>query len=932
MTESFSIPATLDPAFVAQMVARWLDSPDSVPADWAAWFASLGEDAASLSAEFHRPAWSPAPIIETPDDKDMRIDEQALRDTMNAIILIRLHRVRGNLYADLDPLGLQERVFNPELDPAHYGFGPEDWDRPIWLGGILDFERATLRAIMDRLKRTYGTRIGVEYMHIQNQEQKNWIRRRIERNGNRTDFSEEERRGILKKLTEAEVFERYLHKKFVGTKRFGIEGAETLIPAVHAIFEHATELGVAEIVLGMAHRGRLNVLANLLHKPFEAIFCEFQGNSAYPDTFHGSGDVKYHLGTSTDRILNGHRVHLSLAANPSHLEAVNPVVLGKVRAKQDRLSEERRGEILGILIHGDAAVAAQGSVAETLALSELRGFRTGGTIHIVINNQIGFTTAPRFARSSPYPSDVAKIIQAPIFHVNGDDAEAVVHVGRIAAEFRQRFAKDVFIDLFCYRRHGHSESDEPSFTQPMMYRKIHSHPSARELYAKKLIDRGTINKADDAAVTCDITSRLDDAFDNASDYKPGLAEWPEGRLAGIGGDHEHTDATFVPLDVLRRIGKSVTNVPTGFVLNEKIVRQMDAKRKMMATGDKIDWATAEALAIGSMLLEGTSVRLSGQDSGRGAFSQRHAALYDQETGARFVPLQHLHSKQADFSLLDSPLSEMGVLGFEYGYSLAEPNALVIWEAQFGDFANGAQVIIDQFITSAETKWMRMSGLTLLLPHGYEGQGPEHSSARLERFLQMCAENNIQVANITSPANYFHVLRRQMCRNFRKPLVLITPKSLLRHKNVISCLDDFGPGSAFKAVLDETDERIVTKSVRRVLLCSGKIYYDLVAERAARGITDIAILRLEQLYPFPATALNRLLEPCRKAEIVWCQEEPENMGGWHFVDRRLEAVLVNLDIQAKRPNVVARPESASTATGTYRYHVEEVQRLMKQAFV
>jgi 2-oxoglutarate dehydrogenase E1 component len=667
-------------------------------------------------------------------------------------------------------------------------------------------------------------------------------------------------------------------------------------------------------------------------KPFAALFSEFQGNPANPADVQGSGDVKYHLGTSTDRDFDGKVVHLSLTSNPSHLEAVNPVVLGKVRAKQRQRQDTSRDQVVGLLMHGDAAFAGQGLVAESLELSELKGYRSGGTIHVVVNNQIGFTTSPAQARSSPYPSDVAKIIQAPIFHVNGDDPEAVVHVARIATEFRHRFKKDVVVDMFCYRRHGHNETDEPAFTQPIMYRAIADHPTTRQVYAKRLVAEGVVTEGEAEAMVSDFTTFLDTQFEAAKNYRPNKADWLEGAWSGLkvaSGDLRRGE-TAVPMELLDEVGKAITTVPDGFNINRKIARQLEAKRRAFEAGEGVDWASAEALAFGTLCAEGTFVRLSGQDSGRGTFSQRHAVLVDQETEDKYVPVNHVREGQAPFEVIDSPLSEAAVLGFEYGYSLADPHALVLWEAQFGDFVNGAQVIIDQFISSGEAKWLRMSGLVMLLPHGYEGQGPEHSSARLERFLQLCGEDNLQVCNLTTAANYFHALRRQMRRDFRKPLVIMTPKSLLRSHDAASKLAEMGPGTYFRRTIDETDPLVPDDKVNRVVLCSGKVYYDLRQARRERKIRDVAIVRLEQLHPFPAKALADSIGKYRSADVVWCQEEPQNMGAWTFLDRRIEQVLVGLDGKAKRARYVGRPEAAATATGLLKRHNAEQAKLVDEA--
>ncbi|MBV8119963.1 MAG: 2-oxoglutarate dehydrogenase E1 component, partial [Alphaproteobacteria bacterium] len=852
--------------------------------------------------------------------------------SIRALQLMRAYRVRGHLEADLDPLGLEERGPYPELDYRSYGFTGEDLDRDIFINNIFDRERSSLRDIIAILRQTYCGRIGVEYMHIQMPVERLWIQEKFEKPEWRRHFSSGEKKAILDTLTTAETFERFLDRRYTGTKRFGIEGAESLMPALEAILRCGAALGIEEFVIGMPHRGRLNVLANFVGKPFAAIFSEFQGNSTNPDHVHGSGDVKYHLGTSGDREVDGKIVHLSLAANPSHLEAVNPVVLGKVRAKQQQRGDSARRRVAGILMHGDAAFAGQGLVAEALELSELTGFCTGGTIHVVVNNQIGFTTAPSAARSSPYPSDIAKAVQAPIFHVNGDDPEAVVEVANAAIEYRCKFAKDVVVDLFCYRRHGHNESDEPAFTQPVMYRTIARHPTTRQLYAKRLVEEGVIAEGEAETMANRFVRRLEGEFEAAKSYRPNKADWLEGAWTGLSEapDDDRRGDTAVATGLLRELGRGLVTAPAGFRLNPKISRQLDAKRQAIEAGEGIDWATAEALAIASLCAEGTHVRMSGQDSGRGTFSHRHAILVDQQNEKPYVPINHVRAGQAPFEIIDSPLSESGVVGFEYGYSLADPSTLVIWEAQFGDFANGAQVIIDQFLSAGEAKWLRMSGLVLLLPHGYEGQGPEHSSARIERYLQLCGEDNIQVCTLTSGANYFHALRRQVRRNFRKPLVVFTPKSLLRAKEVFSRLLEMGPGSSFHRVIDEVEPIAPDDQVRRVVLCSGKVYFDLARARAASGGARVALVRVEQLYPFPFRSLSRVLARWRNAEIVWCQEEPQNMGAWSFIDRRVEKVLAGLDVAAKRPRFVGRGEAAAPATGLFKRHVEEQAQLVTAA--
>ena len=934
--------------FIAELYARYLDDPASVDSSWVAFFQELKDDGAQLQSDFKgvdgvrrdlkvigaidpeaaaaaaaaakkggkpaAPSASPAEI------------RQAQLDSIRALMLIRSYRVRGHLLAHLDPLGLAKIAPHPELDYRTYGFTDADLDREIFIDNVLGLETAKLRDIMRVLQETYCASIGVEFMHIQDPDQKAWIQKRIESIQNRTDFTERGKQAILERLTEAEGFERFLQVKYTGTKRFGLEGGETVVPALEQILKRGSQLGMEEVVLGMAHRGRLNILANFMKKPYQAIFSEFQGNAANPEDVQGSGDVKYHLGTSADRDFDGKVVHLSLMPNPSHLEVVGPVVVGKVRAKQTQKNDTERSKVMGIILHGDAAFAGQGVVPETLLLSQLKGYATGGTIHIIINNQIGFTTAPQYSRSGPYSSDVAKGHQAPVFHVNADDPEAVVHIARIATEFRQEFKADVVIDMVCYRRHGHNESDEPAFTQPLMYRKIASQPTTRALYSDKLVRDGTLTKEQADAIYAEFQGRLETEFQAAKSFKVNKADWLEGKWQGLvqlaGEEEFREDKTGVAAEILQEVGYALAKVPADFNANRKVLRQLQAKKEMVDSGDGIDWATAEALAFGTLLVEGNPVRLSGQDVGRGTFSQRHCVLTDQENESRYVALNHIRDKQAAFEVIDSPLSEEAVLGFEYGYSQAEPNALVLWEGQFGDFANGAQVIIDQFINSGESKWLRMSGLVMLLPHGYEGQGPEHSSARWERYLQMSAEDNWLVCNISTPANYYHALRRQIRRNYRKPLIMMSPKSLLRHKLCVSKLDQFRTGTRFMRVLEETETLVSGPNVRRVLLCSGKVYYDLLEERTKRGIKDVAIIRVEQLYPWPKDAVKAQLARYPHAELVWVQEEPANMGPWTFVDRRIEFICEELEITARRAFYCGRRAAASPATGLYKTHVAE----------
>ncbi len=946
LNEVFARTSFLDGAnatYLAELYALFEQDPASLDPEWQSFFASLGDDAADVFADARGPSWGngkpalPVPVAPSGSlTKQQAID--AARDTLGARLLIRAYRTRGHLIAKLDPLELDSRREHPELRPASYGFTKADYDRPIYIGGVFGLESASLRQVLDILRRTYCGTIGFEYMHISDPTQRTWIQERIE--GVEIRFTPQGKRAILTKLIEAEGSERFLNVKYTGTKRFGLDGGESMVPALEQIIKRGGQLGLREVVIGMPHRGRLNVLANVMSKPYRAIFNEFRGGSAQPDDVEGSGDVKYHLGASSDREFDDNRVHLSLTANPSHLESVDPVVLGKVRAKQDQRGDIERTEILPLLLHGDAAFAGQGVIAECLGLSGLRGHRTGGSIHFIVNNQIGFTTAPRFLRSSPYPSDVAKMIDAPIFHVNGDDPEAVVHATKIATEYRQHFRKPVVIDMFCYRRHGHNEADEPAFTQPLMYQRIAKHPGVVEIYADRLIEEGLFTREEVEGLQAKFRSFLEEEFAAGETYRPNRADWLDGRWSEIGFAEEgaRRGMTGVDLGALKEVGYKITAIPENFTAHKTIIRIMARRGKMIEDGRGIDWATAEALAYGTLLVEGFKVRLSGQDSERGTFSQRHSVLMDQVDERKYTPLKHIAKDQADFEVINTMLSEEAVLGFEYGYSLAEPDALVLWEAQFGDFANGAQVIIDQFISSGERKWLRMSGLVLLLPHGYEGQGPEHSSARLERYLQSCANDNWQIVNCTTPANYFHVLRRQLHREFRKPLVLMTPKSLLRHKKVVSAFEDFGPESTFHRLLWDSAETendapvqlVADNKIRRLVLCSGKVYYDLYEEREKRGINDIYLLRVEQLYPFPARALIEEVTRFKDAEIVWCQEEPKNMGAWSFIEPNLSWVLDHIDAKHKRPRYAGRPSSAATATGLTSKHLRELKAFLDEA--
>ncbi len=923
--------APLRSQLLAGQYRRFLEDPDAVDPGWREVFDQLDDGARAWLKELQGPAGGSAPSPEASPGAD---GNRAAADSIAAIMLIRAYRMRGHLEAWLDPLGLHEREPHPELDPRTYGFEEADMDREVYLGGVLGLQAATPREIHKRLRRTYCRSVGIEFGHLMDPEEKSWIQTRFEGAQERATLKPELRRAVLEFLTAAETFERYCDKKFKGTKRFGLDGGESLMPALEMMIHRAAELKVEEIVIGMPHRGRLNVLANLMEKPLEAIFSEFQGESWMPEEILGAGDVKYHMGTSTDREVDGHPIHLSLTPNPSHLEAVNPVVLGRVRAKQDQRADQERRSVLGILMHGDAAFAGQGLVPETLQFCELPGYRVGGVIHVIVNNQIGFTTSPISARSSAYSSDVAKMIQAPIVHVNGDDPDAVVRAATAVVDYRNHFQKDAVIDIYCYRRFGHNESDEPAFTQPLMYSRIKGHPTTREIYAQRLIEDGIITQQEADSYVRECEARLDAGFEAVAGYESTRADWLEGSWRGLlpvsGFDARRGDTAADP-EILREVGAGLVKVPDGFHINRKLTRQLGAKQKMFDGGAGIDWATAEALAFGTLLLEGHPVRLSGEDCNRGTFSHRHASWIDQQDETRHVPLNHLRDGQARLEVVDSPLSEFGVLGFEYGYAMAEPNALTLWEAQFGDFANGAQVITDQFLASGEEKWLRMNGLVMLLPHGFEGQGPEHSSARLERFLQLCAEDNLQVVNITTPANYFHALRRQIHRSFRKPLIVMSPKSLLRHKRAVSKLEDLALGSSFHRVLYCDELPSDAKDARQLVLCSGKVYYDLVEEREKRGVRDVHFLRLEQLYPFPADALAELLVPYKQCHLVWCQEEPRNMGAWLHVEDLIEEVAREVGCEHPVVSYAGRISSASPATGFVGDHKAEQARLLDEAF-
>ena len=936
-------------AFIEEMYIKYIEKDPNLPKSWREYFKDLNDDIESIIKEVEGPSWAQRKKVNLDkitnelagQNQNISTSQSSITQSIKAIALIRAYRIRGHLIANLDPLGMMERNYIHELHPEDHGFKKEDYGKKIFIGSYLNTTSASINEILQKLRKVYCSNIGVEYMHISDPVEKIWFRERMEKEENQINFTSNGKKAIFNKIVQAEGFEKFLAKKYVGTKRFGLDGAESLIPALEQIIKRGGQLGVKEIKIGMPHRGRLNVLANVLQKSYKRIFNEIAGEISNLRKEDSTGDVKYHLGASSDREFDGNSVHVSLTDNPSHLEAVNPIVLGQTRAKQFFHKDLKRKQVIPILIHGDAAFAGQGIVAECFAMSGLKGHNTGGTIHIIVNNQIGFTTSPRFARSSPYPSDLGKIVDAPILHCNGDDPEAVVHCAKIAIEFRQKFSKDVVIDMICYRRFGHNEGDEPSFTQPLMYKKIRSHPSTLKIYGEKLIKEKTISKSDFENQIMSFRSLLDEQFKTAKDIKPKL-DWFEGTWSRYqpkkGKDRR--GATGVDIDKIIKISEKINKVSEKINIHKTIQKILTNRHKCILDKKNIDWASAESLAFATLLDEGYPVRLVGQDSGRGTFSQRHSVLRNQEDNTRFIPLNNISKKQKNFEVVDSLLSELAVLGFEYGYSLVEPETLTMWEAQFGDFANGAQVIIDQFISSGERKWSRASGLVLLLPHGYEGQGPEHSSARLERFLQLCGQENLQVMNCTTPANYFHALRRQIHRDFSKPLVIMTPKSLLRHKICVSNLDDFSKKNSFHRILEDHAfekkngflELEKSKNINKVILCSGKIYFDLLEAREKYKRRDVVLLRIEQLYPFPAKSLVKSIKPYAKnAEFIWCQEEPKNMGAWSHVRDYIQWTLDFIKANNKNVSYIGRAPAASPATGYAKRHVAQQKEILEKVF-
>ena len=929
--------------YVAELYSKFRNDPKSVDTTWKDFFNNLNEDDYSVLKDFGGPEWKERPssiidknyitkVIKSNANYNSEEFRISTLDSIRALRLIRAFRINGHLIADLDPLGISEREYPQELDYKSYGFIESDLEKEIFIDGSLGLEKGKLKNIIKILKETYSASIGVEFLHIQQADQKQWVQERIEEVRNKTNFTNEGKKAIYKRLVESELFEQFLDKKFLGTKRYGIEGGEAMIPGIEQIVKQACLSGIEDIIIGTAHRGRLTLLSSVLEMPYKKILSKFQGSLNDPNEVLGSGDVKYHLGVSADREFEKKKIHLSLTSNPSHLEAVNPVVAGKVRAKQTLAKDKTTDKVIGLLIHGDAAIAGQGVVAETFAMSQLRGFKTGGTIHFVINNQIGFTTMPQYGRSAPYCTEIAKMVQAPIFHVNGDDPEAVVHVCRLATEFRNKFKVDVVVDMFCYRRSGHNEADEPSFTQPLMYKAIKKQITTRKKYETKLIENNTLSEEESRDIVDSFKNFLDKEFESTKNYKPNKVDWLEGTWTGLSTAtfDARRGKTSVKEKTLINVAKKIHEIPADFNAHRRIKKIYGDRLTSVINGKGIDWATSESLALATLLDEGYGVRISGQDVGRGTFSHRHGVLYDQENENRFVPLRHFQNKQGYFEIIDSFLSEFGVLGFEYGYSQVDPKTLVIWEAQFGDFANGAQIMIDQFISSGERKWLRMSGLTMLLPHGHEGQGPEHTSGRLERFLQMCAEDNMQIVNCTSPANYFHVLRRQLHRNFRKPLIIFTPKSTLRHKSNVSNIEDYINGSTFHRILTDKLSVKEKRKNKRLIICSGKIYFELADHIAKNKIKNLSIIRLEQIYPFPYENFRDELKHYTDAEIIWAQEEPKNMGAWGFVKGRLESVMQEAKVKQEKIFYVGRSPAASPAAGSLERHLSNQETIIKMA--
>lgn len=916
-------------AYLEELYEQYLEDPDNVSESWQDFFRGFqaalpkGGDVphGPIIAEFARRAQGPRMSAGAGG-----IDAQLIEKQAAVMRLIEAYRARGHRHAKIDPLGLAPEMDEPDLELSYHGLSENDLDTEFSTVTLTGPDRMTLRDILSLLRQTYSGSIGFEFVHVTNNDERSWLRNHVETRRGRLDMDAEAKKQVLEQLTAAEGMEKYLHTRFVGQKRFSLEGGESLIPLLNDVIQQSGADGVQEMVVGMAHRGRLNVLINVLGKSPHELFSEFEGIYD-PKVTDRSGDVKYHLGFSSDIRTPGGSMHLVLAFNPSHLEIVNPVVEGSVRARQDRRGDKRGGKVMPVLIHGDAAFAGQGVVTETFQLSQARGFYTGGTVHVVVNNQVGFTISdPADARSTPYATDVAKMIEAPILHVNGDDPEAVIYAARLAVQYRMKFNKDIVIDLVCYRRHGHNEADEPSATQPVMYKTIKQQKSTRELYAAQLQDDGVI----DAQGAKQLMENYRDVLEQGKTVAPSTlgmigneytADWTKFDQSNLNAPID----TTIKAERVHKLGDAITTIPDGVTLHSRVQKIVDDRRKMLDGELPMDWGFAETMAYASLLTDRFSVRLTGQDAGRGTFFHRHAVWHNQEDGSNYIPLKTLSDEKARFTIVDSLLSEEAVVGFEYGYSTADPNTLVIWEAQFGDFANGAQVVIDQFLASGEAKWGRLCGLTLFLPHGYEGQGPEHSSARLERYLQLCAQHNMQVCVPTTPAQMFHMLRRQMVRSLRKPLIVLTPKSLLRHKLSTSPLEDLS-GGHFHEIIPEIDE-LNAKDVRTVVFCSGKVYYDLLEARRADERNDVAVVRIEQLYPFPDTEYQEQLSKYRNAnDVVWCQEEPMNQGAWYQVRHRLQAGLES----RHELRYAGREHAASTAAGYFKLHVAEQKALIESA--
>jgi 2-oxoglutarate dehydrogenase E1 component len=953
-TERFSYLKSTNADYIDEMLSAYIKDPESVDPSWRYFFEGmeLGTDVATESGPAPRqqpngsagpvtPAYSGTPAGATSAGAPVSTSASGVDLSSEAKVaeLIMAYRELGRLVADLDPL-TPPQSSHPMLELSRFQLSAADLQKTFTAGKLIGMGPAKLSDIITRLRETYSGYIGVEFTHIQNPTEREWLQTRMEASRNREQLDVETRKHILTRLSQAEGFERFLHTRYVAQKRFSVEGGESVIPALDAIIEYGAERGAQEFVLGMAHRGRLNVLTHIFGKKPEYIFTEFEGTYK-TDLSLGEGDVKYHMGYSADfKTRQGKNVHLSLANNPSHLEFVNPVIEGMARAKQTYLGDRAHAQVIPIQIHGDAAFAGQGVCFETLGLSQLAGYTTGGTVHIVINNQVGFTTSPKDSRSTTYSTDLAKMLETPIFHVNGDAPEAVWFTAKLAIEYRQKFQKDVFIDLICYRKHGHNEGDEPTFTQPLLYKKIKAHASTREIYAKRLESEAALPPGTGQTIVDDITAKFmaAQAITKAEAPHPPVSVF-SGRWKGLKRPTE--EDIFKPVKTavdekrLRELGTKLNTIPPSFNLHPKLGRFFEARAKALQEGKGIDWGNGEALAYASLVAEGHAVRLSGQDAERGTFTHRHSVLNDSETGESYTPLNHVQGGQAPFEVYNSHLSETGVMGFEYGYSLADPNALTIWEAQFGDFANGAQVIIDQFIATSESKWQRMSGLTLLLPHGYEGQGPEHSSARLERFLQLCGRNNMSVCNFTTPAQLFHALRRQVKREFRKPLIIMSPKSMLRHPMAISNLSDFSNGTFQEAIDDiELTTEAARANVKKVILCTGKVYYDLLAERTAKKKTDTALVRVEQLYPWPAATLKKILGQFKNSkQILWVQEEPRNMGAWTHVFNTWSGGYDTFGTQVGNKPViyVGRDIASSPAVGSPKMHEKEQKAILEKAF-